>query len=227
MAGVKGRSGNKAGTAGAKRTEVQRELDKAEMMKMLARGASRRQVAEHLGVSIEQVGYDYRLVMKELAANTTEDAAVVRQVKLEEIAELKREAWQAWEKSKGQRIKVTRSTFEGNNGIREQVTEERVDACGNPQFLAVLDRLITAERELMGLNPPKEVKADVNATVTHGIDWAAVADAASSRKALTEVEDRIRAALYPPAEGEVRHGKPTLGEVIDHGSPTTGVTSPQ
>ena len=53
-----------------------------------------------------------------------------------------------------------------------------MDTCGNPQFLAVLDRLITAERELMGLNPPKEVKTDVNATVTHGIDWAAVADAA-------------------------------------------------
>lgn len=228
MAGIKGRSGNRTGNSGHKRTDVQRELDRAEMMKMLARGATRRQVAEKLGVSVEQVGHDYRIVMRELAGEVAEDVQVIRQVKLEELAEMKREAWQAWEKSKEQKVRVTRSTFENERGIREQVTEQRDGSCGDPRFLAVLDRVITAERELLGLNPPKEVKAEVSGTVAHGIDWEAVADAASSRKALTEVEDRIRAALGPPQAGEVRVGKPALGEVIEalsQGAPVASHTA--
>lgn len=199
-------------------------MDRAKTMSMLARGYTRRQIAEELGVCYSQIGHDYLAAMREMAAEEREDCKIVRDVKLEEYAEVKREAWAAWEKSKQQKVRMVRTTFTTATGDKETVTEQRDGSCGDPRFLAIIDKVLQAERELLGLNAPTEVKADVKSQTTYAIDWDAVANHKGGVPQV--VEERIRLALgHAPTvnlvsqvgdQGIIGGGKDIIDAVAEH-----------
>lgn len=106
---------NSKGKTGAKRTVVQRELDRAEMMKMMARGHTQITIAKHLGLNQSMISKDYNMLMDELIADRSKNVDGLVASKLAEAREFFLEAWAAWERSK--------------EDVERTVTEEEPERC--------------------------------------------------------------------------------------------------
>jgi hypothetical protein len=212
-------AGNKKGVTGtgAKRTELQRETDRAEMMRMLRRGYTHSMVAERLGVARSMVSYDFQVVMKQIIADRTADTEAIIAAKLQEYAEVKREAWEAWERSKEDVTRRTRegssrSDGKGESSEGKRVSETTEIRTGDPRYLETVLNCLKAERELLGLNPAKqlEMRGKVEAQVL------------DINRLLAEVAGLADAARMDPADeaigklpGSVQDGVPP-GKDVAH-----------
>ncbi len=82
-----------------KRSVQQKELDAVTMISLFRRGWTAREIGTKLGVSREQINQDFKRVMRASIEERGRDVELIRTVKLEELAEVKREAWKAWDRS--------------------------------------------------------------------------------------------------------------------------------
>lgn len=193
MAGKKGRSGTTNTRAkGPKRTNDQLILDRAETISLLRRGWTKTAIATKLGVHPTQISYDWKKILKELVAARDTDLEELIAIKLEEYAEIKREAWEAWERSKRERNRrVLESSSSSSSGggdedegtggpsggrgserTREILTTD--DGQWSSEYLKTIVQCLNAERELRGLNPVKDAKPQNN---TVNINWDVLASA--------------------------------------------------
>lgn len=215
MAGKKGRTG--VGTKGtgktkAHRTPETRLEDMAKMMRLLRRGYSKTEIAEELGVCHTQVSYDLKVVIKQVREDTTEDTKEHIAVKLAEYREIKREAWAAWERSKEDARKATEERYLSGSGrrSRRRVSSKEGRLAAN-EYLRTILSCLEAERELMSLNPTRQV--GINGTVS----WDILANGIPDGDVPDEVEEALkRAALaHNPELDGITHAIPHDGEVID------------
>jgi hypothetical protein len=102
-------------------------IDRAEVSRLMRRGWSVSQVAEKMEVSIQQVEVDFGAVMRYGKRDIKENAELIRNSMLEQYAEIKKEAWEAWERSK---LDMMRKTVEEEKGrlyqpknVNEEVEE--------------------------------------------------------------------------------------------------------
>lgn len=182
--------------AAKKRTAIQIETDRAEMMQLLRRGATKTMVAEKFGVTAQQIHYDFNLVMRRTAEQMTEDAKAMIAVKLEEYAEVKREAWAAWEKSKLDAQKKVREASKGADGKAGggKVVETVEGQSGDPRYLQTVLECLKKECELLALEPAKEMR--VTGSV---INWDVLAAEIGPGPVPDVVEQALQAALAVPA----------------------------
>lgn len=188
MAGKKGRSGkNGKGKTQPKRSDIQRKLDRAEMMKLLRRGWSKTQIAEKLGVHQTMISYDYKLVMKEVIANQTKDALFLRAKALEELAEVKKEAWIGWDKSKElHRKKVIEEYDKGDDSPMSTKTVDTTEgSLPGSHYLNIILNCIAKEAELTGINADKVLQ--VQQTV---INWDKLYETPAN--AMDDIERKIK-----------------------------------
>jgi hypothetical protein len=120
--GQPGRSGTTTGVSGPKRTEDQRTLDRIETVRLMRRGWTRTAIAERHGVHPSTISWDFKAILRELNESRDRDIDELVAVKLEELGELKREAWSAWERSKLDHKKVM--TESGPCGSDDEEEEE-------------------------------------------------------------------------------------------------------
>jgi hypothetical protein len=184
---------------GQRRHKSQRAEDRTALIGFIRRGYTQDQIAVALGVTQQQVSYDYKAVLKEWRERRVEETEALVQAKLAEYAEVKGEAWAAWERSKAE-VKKTRSTVTGEGSSE---TEEVTPQNPSSGYLAIVLQCIVAERELLGLDAPKQthVKGEV---VTQTIDWSVLARGIpDDGEVPDEVEAKIQKvlALRPVAEG--------------------------
>jgi hypothetical protein len=172
--------------AANKRTPEARELDRAKMVEMLRRGASRTKIAKALGVSASQITYDWKVVIRQVRADQSANVKDIVARKLAELEEVKWEAWQAWERSKQpshKRVVETEPeracpdcegrgvwtegpdhkpcrTCEGTGKVGGvdpiKVVETTEQRCGDSQYLAVIRSCVADERRLLGLDAEKD-----------------------------------------------------------------------
>lgn len=192
---------------GDERSKYQKQLDQLEMVRLLRRGWTISRIAEHFGLTETQVGYDMRVVLRDIRKERTKDVDALVTAKLEEYGEVKREAWDSWEKSKGPATKRTMKRIETSRGEATETTDSEEAVCGDPRFLKTVMECIEAERDLLGINAPKKI--DVNATVV----WDAFAGALEEgrtpeRKHVDVIEQEIQKAL------EERRGDPKVTAII-------------
>lgn len=196
MAGRKGRSGTngkgKTGTP-ARRTAVQREVQRDQMMKLLIRGWTKSQIAEEFGVHKSQISYDYKVILKEVIEDREGTAEEHIAFKLREYAELKREAWEAWERSKLDQCSETREEYlrgeeegdleegegegEGEGGgkkskPRTKLTRVIKGRVPGVEYLKLIAQCMEREQELMGISQPQQINVstvnwEIFATVGH------------------------------------------------------------
>lgn len=171
-----------------KRTKAQRDLDRAEMVRLLRRGWSRLRIAEHMGLSEGTISSEWRIILKQVVKNRDVEVAEKVALLLEEYDEVKREAWEAWEESKKERKKVVVEEFamlskrpgsseededEGNptgsgfgrKSVRTTTTKEK-RLPGN-EYLKTILACLDSMAELQGLIPEKRV------AVVGSVDWDA------------------------------------------------------
>jgi transposase-like protein len=164
-----------------KRTPDQIQLDRAEMVQLLRRGWTKAAIAEKFGLHPSQISYDWKRVLTRVQDDMRDEAGLAVAAQLERNAEVEREAWQAWEKSKQPGVKhvkesrrrqvkveakgddtppATESVMEPE---REIVTAE--GRVGDPRFLTLVQHCQEVERDLKGITPATQV--NFNGTVNH------------------------------------------------------------
>lgn len=198
------------------RTADQREFDKAQIAALMRRGTPRRAIIRTFTerspeagngppVSYNQVLYDIKQVMGELAAEREADNAAILAVALEEIREVKQEAWQEWEASKQP---VTRYTKDGDAyEVREP--QER--------YLRLIYDCVVKECELQGVKipPPKDDQASGFEGLLEVIG-----------PVVTEVVLSMQQRATPPEEAGPRIVSSVVQQLRDQAAHNTG-TAPE
>lgn len=176
-----------------KRTGMQITLDRAEMVNLMRRGWTQGQIAEHLGLSEQQVSADWRAVLKQLSQQQSEDVKAEVAIKCEEYGLLKREAWAAWEASKRDSVKKAHKSTTNNFG--EQTTQETEvkEGRGDPRYLKIVCDVLKDERELKGLDAPKEL--NVNGTLTWDVFSGILQQQQPPEDQIDEIEGAVMRAL--------------------------------
>lgn len=184
----------------SRRSPTQRELDRAELVKMVRRGWTQAAIAQRLGVTPKQVQVDWQIVVKEMRESRDEDALVHIAIKLEEYAEIKREAWEAWEASKEARQKIMLERYgkkpskNGKKGDKGgmKITKTKEGRLPGSEYMRIILDCIKAERELMALDPTKETR------ITGTISWDAFAQEVAS-----DTQDVIENKLLQLTDGGI------------------------
>jgi len=203
------------------RTPEQKLLDLGKIAALVRRGYSQTAVADALGMSVNQVQLDWRLLVQQTRVAQKEDVKAKISLMLEQLSEIKMEAWKSWELSKNP---LQRRTTRGRAGYVDEegnpiveTTDVEEGQTGDPRFLRVVMDAMAKEAELQGLYPEKKVS--VTGTMTWDILMGALKGPVEDMDR-DWVEDEIQKHL---AEGGVhtqRLSNPNpdqqLMEVIDH-----------
>lgn len=208
---------------GPKRTKEQRVLDKAEMVRLIRRGATKSYVASVLGVHPTQITYDWKQVIREVMKERYTDLNEIVALKLVEYAEVKAEAWWAWDRSK--QVAQEEMAKEVAEQILKHLDEAKdlpdgvsakdilanlkitVESRKGPQnqFLQTVLSCLEAERQLQGLDPIKKI--DLSGKVT--LDWDKLLEGKSGHNEIeAELQKIIEGELAKPQEGNGESSKP-------------------
>jgi hypothetical protein len=138
------------------RSRFQIDMDRVKIIQMMRRGMTTSQIAEKMKVPINQVRYDYQQAMKRVRKDHVKDVKSLVALKLAEYSELKREAWEAWERSKEDAKIHVEEESENGLGTRNKTMDRSEGQVGDNSFLKTVASCLQAERELLGLNAPKK-----------------------------------------------------------------------
>lgn len=167
--------------AAPKRTPIQREDDLRRISELYLRGWRQVDIAAEIGISQGMVSQDLKLIQKRWRKQTAINLDEAKNKELARIDTLEREYWDAWERSKGERVRA-RQNLVANKTVRS-ATVEKEQLIGNPAFLAGVEKCIEMRCKLLGIYAPTKVDA-----VTKNIDWT---------KLTGEQLDRIAAGEDP------------------------------
>ena len=198
---------------GPKRTKMHMEVDRSEMVRLMRRGWTKQMMSERFGVTIQQVHSDYKVVMGRLGSEVpVEERKMMVSAKLEELAEVKREAWAAWSESwkehkrrmverglrsaapKGVNQESLRELFPAARMKRIKEVDNYEPGCPGVQYLRIIVECIRAEREMMGLDALKTVRVEGT------MSWDMLVQGAPDGPVPDVVEEEIRKLLDAPHE---------------------------
>lgn len=167
------------------RTKDQRERDLDEMAHRLLRGETHAQVAQVLGVSRQQIGWDLAALRKRWVTQslTAFDERVA--IEIAKLDELERTYWEAWERSRQSFSRTTTRSRQGTGRGPSQgeAMVVRHDRDGDPRFLEGVLKCIDRRIRLVGADAPIRVDIEQElriAALDAGLDPEQVVAAAST-----------------------------------------------
>lgn len=152
-----------------KRNSLERERDLEAVKNLYLRGMYQADIARQLGVTQQQVSYDLKIIQTRWAEKTAIDFDLEKQKELSRIDTVEREYWEAWERSKGEKVKARQETNGRDKSGKPMVSKavsEKEQMIGNPQFLQGVQWCITERCKLLGLVAPAKLDANVNSKAT-------------------------------------------------------------
>jgi hypothetical protein len=210
---------------------------RAEMVSLLRRGWTYSMIAEKYDISAATAAKTCVLALQELRDIREEDARLVLEQKLEELAEVKRTAWEAYAKSCQGRTEVKEKkglvwqdtahidTTTGKASVVKRPvmkTIEKVTTTSDPEpsakMLNVVLECIRQERELLGLDRPRQV--EVRNTFTWDSIVKGIKDGLDEQGRVPDsIEERLRKLREQgPNDPDVIAARGNLQEriVLDH-----------
>ncbi len=206
----------------AKFTPTEKEEVLAKVSQLDRRGWTQWEIAKEIGVSQSLVSVWLVNMRKEYIAQRMVDQAWLIEQKRQQYAELKKEAWLAWERSKeiwekeeevlglspGKKTKDSK-TSKAPKDAEEltqylrviRITKTKEGRLPGAEYLAIILRCLEAERELDGLDVTKELKIKSEGSLL--VDWDNMVKLRSSY--VDEVENAITDAKKGQ-EGVVNNG---------------------
>lgn len=151
------------------RTAPQKLARKDEVRRLLARRFTQAQIAEQLGIKQQAVSYWVQQLEADAQAAVADRAAEIRAV-LESLGEVEREAWQAWEASKGEVQTRTHAIGFEAKGAVDLTTTKTEWQSGNPAYLNVILGCQAQRRSLLGLDAPTRAQEFIVAELKAGLE---------------------------------------------------------
>lgn len=141
-----------------KRDSFQRERDLPRIAELYCKGKTQAEIAEALGLSRQQIGYDLRDIQNRWERIAAKELGRRKGRELARIDHLERVAWEAWARScqdaKGTHVKTVRRGDGQDITTLEKTTKGQ---CGDPRFLERVAWCIAQRLEIMGAYAPKKV----------------------------------------------------------------------
>jgi hypothetical protein len=208
---------------GPTRSQKEREAHRLELPKLMRRGWTQTMIAEKFGVSSQQIACDWKIVVKDLNREATAEVREHVALKLQEYAEVKREMWEAWEKSKQNQEERLEEDVSSERGGHTKTALKEKGSCGDAKYMNIILECLKAERELQGLNPAKEIKGNITTT---SINWEVIAQGIPVDGPVPdEIEAEIRKQLgYTDPAYAVITDETTVPNVTEHGDTIDGDT---
>lgn len=151
------------------RTTSQKLARKEEVRSLLARRYTQEQVAAELGMTRQNVAYWVEKIEADAQAAAADRAIEIRAT-LEALAEVEREAWAAWERSKRPAETTVRERGRGARGRVATVKRTRIGQAGDPSYLNVILGCQTQRRALLGLDAPTKAQEFVMQELRAGLE---------------------------------------------------------
>ena len=152
-----------------------------EVTSLYVQGKTQAEIAEVVRVSQQQVSRDLEVIRAEWLRCAKLDMDAIKSRELARIEEVEREYWEAWQRSKREITRRSRSYVEGARkgekaeGVPVQVTETVEETSGDPRYLAGVQKCIADRCAILGLYAPKLVDVGVTPLkVVGGVDMDAV-----------------------------------------------------
>lgn len=167
----------------ARKTEIQQR--RKQIAELYVQGWTQMAIAEKLNIGQPTVSLDLQKLQKEWRESRIRDFDTVRELEIQKLDRLEREAWLAWERSQKPSQSAEFKDDATNTPSKKKVKNQN----GDPRFLVVVHQCIASRRALLGLDAlPALPKEDANAAT----DSAERADRIISL--VTSIRDRERAA---------------------------------
>jgi hypothetical protein len=206
--------GKHNGKRGPKRHPKARTIDKPTIVSLMRRGWTQQMIADELGLDQSMISYEWRKIRAQMASRMEEDTKEIIGATLEELAEVKRESWHGWDRSKRRgKKKTVELSSSGNGGEREKESTTVEARTGDPRFLQAILNCIQSERELRGIDAPKSVDSRVLT-----LNWDELVKQLPP-EVVDDIEARI-AAVSAPAE--LPNGESKTPPTSNGAAPTGG-----
>jgi AcrR family transcriptional regulator len=205
-----GRMGE-GGGVGSHRSKTKRERDLLAVARMSRRGFTLHEMAQELGVSPSTITLDLRRLRARYQKEAGEEHQVLVAEKRAQYREVRKEAWEQWERSKqNARRKVVEASVnaDGTPG-RQRTTLTTEGRLADTAYLRTIIETLRDESALDGLNAPRKVDANVNV-----MNWDALfvqvedGQVDDVEKQLASLEESLEALTAPGGPG----GDTTSGE---------------
>jgi len=117
-------------------------------------------IAAEVGVTQPTVSVDLKKIQETWRNDSIRDFDLRREIELQKIDRVEREAWAAWERSQKPDQTATTIDEPNNRHTRRQVRNRH----GDPRYLDAVLKCITARRELLGLDAPAKMEIETHGT---------------------------------------------------------------
>lgn len=149
--------------------------------RLYLRGLPQHDIAAKLGISQTTVSQDLTAIRTYWLESCKLDMDAIKAKELAKLDALEMEYWRAWERSKQEHTKRTRTYVEGTEkgkqaeGLPVTVTETVEQTSGDPRFLAGIESCMLRRAKMLGLDAPKLLDVGVTPLkVVAGVDYDAV-----------------------------------------------------
>ena len=153
------------------RTKTERERDRALLAKLYFQGWLQADIAEKIGVSRQQIGYDLGVLRKRWQASALIDFNAAKARELARVDNLEREYWETWERSKEQKESTLTKRVDAG-AKRNEAQVRRESQIGDPRFLTGVQWCIERRCKILGVDAPTKVEHQgaIILGVTYGDD---------------------------------------------------------
>lgn len=144
-----------------------RILVRSDIAKLMRRSWSISDIANKLKMTEYEIQKEWKVIVKQVRQDQDEDVKGKVALVLEELREIKREAWESWERSKLDFIrKLDEDSDSSKFSRRKSATTRETKNPGN-EYLKTIIQCIDKECELQALNPAKQI--DLKQTINWDI----------------------------------------------------------
>jgi transposase-like protein len=147
----------------------QRVASKEEVRRLLARRYTQAQIGEILGISQPAVSKWKKQIERDGQRAAADRGAEIRAT-LDTLAELEREAWAAWERSKLPAVVEKSEDGSGPMGPVDKDTTTTTHQVGDATYLNVVLACSTQRRALLGLDAPTKAQEFVMQELKAGLE---------------------------------------------------------
>jgi hypothetical protein len=127
---------------------------------LYCQGRSQIEIAEIVGVKQPTISIDLKKIQAQWRESAVRDFDLEREIVIQKIDRVEREAWDAWERSQ-KPVQSVRTSDEPNNRRTHRTVRNRN---GDPRYLEIVLRCIRDRREVLGLDAPKKMEIDAHVT---------------------------------------------------------------
>ena len=145
---------------GPKRSQLQREQDKATIARMILQGKTHQEIANYLELDRSMVSREVTAIRQEWKQSSIRDFDEARGQKLAELELVKGELWQAWQESKAQKETTLKERIAslGDGNSREsdkrlKISTRHQTARGDAVYLGGVLNCVKEQAKLLGLYP--------------------------------------------------------------------------